>query len=299
MLRHLLTLAALPLLACASVTPPGEVEQLLDQAVVSAKASVDLERPVEAFQFVSAADRIDPDHPGLSQLRSTLRNNPQVRDFVTPTLLGSNRARRYEIAREPAMRALLFLPDRMADLLDCVTFDLNFGPGVFLKYHITRAVQVGLGSRAVVGLGTYANRSLLGTSVWTGAEVSFLPWTAAAEFGGIAGAAGVSSGARSTVGLQRPTDEYFQEFDDYWSVGYTVTLGYFGANWWIHPVQFADFLAGWVGLDFLGDDYAHTRGVALSGADRALLRSLGRVVRSGESMTAYRASRAQKRGAQP
>ena len=285
------SLLLLASIGCATAYSPAQIDKMMGQALTAADAALRLERPVEAAQFVKLAQGVDPDYPGLVELEERVTREGADLNLFRPTLLGRNRARRYEVERSPGMRAALYLPDRLVDLLDCFTFDLNFGPTAYYKLHFTRTLQIGGGARAVVGFGTYSARSIAGASGWSGAELAFLPINVGAEANVIASAAGVRWGTRTHAGTQLPTDEYYQEFEDFWSAGFTAGLLTFGANWWVHPVQIGDFLAGWVGVDFLNDDFAHTRGLSLSTADRELLLGLSRAARSQQSLREYRATR--------
>jgi hypothetical protein len=277
-------------LACSTFYPPGEVDQTLERAVGAAQALVQRGQPVEAAQFVRAASRINPQSAGLSELEQALGAQAQL-DLFRPSALGINRPRRYEVRRSVPERLLLYLPDRLADLLDTVSFEAHFGPGSYLKAHVTRAAQLGGGVRAVAGLGTYSARSLLGVSARSSAEFSVLPLSVGAAAEGTASAAGVRSGAQLLKGLQQPTDLYYQDFADYWSVGAEATIGLVGVVLGLHPLQVGDFVAGIVGVDFLDDDLSHTRGLQLSAEQGELLERLGSMERSRQTMQAYRSIR--------
>jgi hypothetical protein len=268
------------LVACATPHSDEQIDAMLAQAVISAESLLEREQPVEAAQLVSAAARVDPTHPRLAEIQARIAAQGAKLDLFAPTLLGSNRARRYPVKRSIFTRAALYVPDRVIDLLDCFTLDVTVGPSAFLKTHVTRGLQLGGGLRGVVGIGTYSHRSVLGGSAWSGVELAVGPTGLGAEGALIASAAGVSSGAQAiAASLRRPSDAYYQEFDDYWSVGATWGLAVIGGNWWLHPAQLADFVAGFAGIDFLNDDLAGTRGLALSRSEEALVIDLSRVAR--------------------
>jgi hypothetical protein len=55
----------------------------------------------------------------------------------------------------------------------------------------------------------------------------------------------------------------------------------------LHPIQLVDFLTGFVGIDLLHDDFAHTRGLSLGPADPTLLAEIWQLRRSRGSLDAY------------
>ena len=54
----------------------------------------------------------------------------------------------------------MWLPDRLMDLADVVSFDVGLGAGVGLDAHVTRAAQLGAEAGASMGLGWHPQRSL-------------------------------------------------------------------------------------------------------------------------------------------
>jgi hypothetical protein len=56
----------------------------------------------------------------------------------------------------------------------------------------------------------------------------------------------------------------------------------------VHPVEIADFLAGFVLVDFLRDDFATTRDLQLSDMDKELLKRMHEVESSPQMLDAYR-----------
>jgi hypothetical protein len=77
------------------------------------------------------------------------------------------------------------------------------------------------------------------------------------------------------AGLHDPGDRLYQEMRDYYAVGLELTAVILGVEVDLHPVDLADFVVGWGGLDIQRDDFATTRGLDLHQADEALLRLLG------------------------
>ena len=278
---------------CACTTPlqPTQVKDMLQRSVTSAEKLLDDGRPIEAAQLVRAASRVDPEFPGISNLdERLLSSDAATSDLFAANALGSNRLRRLPIERSPGMKALLYIPDRILDLLDVYTIELHGGPGVYLDFHVTRALQIAGGARAILGVGTYSNHTILGGRAHANAGLTVLPLGVQAQGGGLASAGGIRTGYQTLAGVHRPTDEYYQEYEDYWSEGISLTIGYVGITIEGHFVQAADFLAGFVGVDFLNDDFAYTTALSLSPEEETLILDLSRAVRSEETMNAYKAT---------
>ena len=289
--RALAGIALVLCCACARTYAPERIETLLADSLTQADVLLEKGNGIEASQFVEAAARIDPEYPGVGELRERISATPGFGDLFAPTWSGSNRARRVGVERPLAQKILLYLPDRVVDLLDCFTLEVHGGPGAYVDVHVTRAIQTAGGLRGVAGIGTYGNRSILGARGQTDAGLALLPAGAQFSGGALASAGGIRLGAQALAGLHRPTDALYQELDDYWGVGGSFTFVALGFTSELHPMQLADFLAGIAGFDLLNDDFARTRGLALSGSDKNFLLQLSRVARSRQSVEAYRASR--------
>lgn len=189
-------------------------------------------------------------------------------------MLGSNVADREPADRPLWARALLYVPDRLLDLGDVFSFDVHLGVGVLANLHFTRAVQVGAGLREVAGVGWHEQRSL-GFQIQGDAQMLLPGFGAEAGHVGTLGTSGVNSASESTAGIIEPTDPLYQDYRDYWAVGGQVTAVFVGVDFDLHPVQLADFFAGWFGIDFLRDDFGRSR--ARTDADRAPVEPAGEV----------------------
>jgi len=274
--------------ACATPYHPSQVDAMMSQSVESASRLLGEDRAVEASQLVRAAQRVDADYPGLGELLERARQADSMdTDLFGPSLLGSNVARRRPIQRSPVATAALYLPDRLLDLIDLYTFEVHVGPGAYFDYHITRALQCAFGLRAIAGVGTYGNRTILGGRGHANAGVTLLPAGVQAQGGGLASLGGIRSGYQTLAGLHDPNAEYYQEYEDYWSHGVSFTLGIVGLTSEFHYIQLADFLAGFFLIDFLHDDFAGTTALEFSREDERLILDLSRVARSEESLLAY------------
>lgn len=303
------------LMACGCAKPyaPDEIEHLLSQTLASAEYHLKQGRQVEAMQLAKAMEKVDADFEGLETLRQKILL--ETSDLYAMSLLGANRAKRYKINRMPLTRVLLYVPDRILDLFDIVSAGIHLGPGAYVDAHITRAVQVTDGMRAIAEAGWHESRCLGGV---VQAEAGATLGPVACPFYVCSCAADGTSGERlgqlvlppqiaemawwekllfwfggwADVPLAEkchsPKAGFYQEYRDYWAVGSSCTLAIVGCSADFHPVQFADFLAGFAGVDFLNDDFARTRGLSFRMTDRALFYEFAAVMRSPRALEAYR-----------
>jgi hypothetical protein len=242
----------------------------------------------EAAVLVLAIEDVDPDFPGLDSLRQGLDSG--VRKAMDRDWLGSNRRLRPKVNRPISQRALLYVPDRLLDLLDVVNVSVQFGTGAFVDYHATHAINVTLGLRSSGGVGLHEQRSL-GLKSEAEGGINLLPWGAYSFVGGLVGTSGVIGVADSVAGVHRPQAPLYQEFKDYWEIGVRGMFGFLGADVDVHPVQIADFLAGFAFVDFLNDDFALTRGLEQTRGEALLVRDLWALRSSPRTIEAYREAR--------
>jgi hypothetical protein len=270
--------------ACVSHTPPRDIHDVLERTLRAAQERRAAGFDAEAAVLVLAIEDVDPDFPGLDSLRDGLDSG--VRSAMDRDWLGSNRRLRPKVDRPIWQRALLYVPDRVFDLLDVVNVSVQLGTGAFLDYHATHAVNVTLGLRSSGGIGLHEQRSL-GLKSEAEGGISLLPWGAYSFVGGLVGTSGVVGVADTVAGVHRPQAALYQEFKDYWEIGIRGMFGFLGADLDVHPVQVADFLAGFAGIDFLNDDFARTRGLEQSHGEALLVRDLWAVRRSRRTLDAY------------
>ena len=107
---------------------------------------------------------------------------------------------------------------------------------------------------------------------------------------GLIGTSGRRSGGGDFAGLHKPGMPAYQMVRDYWALGASATAGIIGAEIEFHPLQLADFLAGWVGVDFLNDDWARTRSLEIGRSQQLLLAELWRLRGSSRTIAAYQRS---------
>lgn len=289
MTRFFAVLFACLAAGCASAPEPRNVEALLNRSIAAANGHIARQEPIEAMQFLDVVAAIDNEYPGLQEAygRARASTPAELAGLFRPSPMGVNRPPRYPVERTTGKKVLLYIPDRLVDLLDCITFDLHLGPGFYFNGHATRAVQAGGGARAIFGVGTYGARSILGSRVHSTAGVSVLMVGAEAQAGALASAAGFRTVSDAHAGVYRPTDPFFQSFADYWEVGFSYTLGVGGFGMDVHPIQLVDALGGFALWDPARDDWATSRALSIDRRESKLVRRLVAVGGSTEARTAY------------
>jgi len=279
-----LTSSLLLLAGCAVHQTPEQVNRMLSSALDIAQKYHDRDMDAEASVVTSAIAAIDQDLPGLRELDQSI--DPEVRGHMNPGWLGMNRKQRPPIQRSLGTRALLWLPDRLLDLTDLVSFSMLGGSGLFLDYHATRAFQFAGGARSGGGIGWHDHRSL-GIKSQAEGGVTVIAAGTHSFVGALIGTSGIRGAVGNIDGLHRPSDPLYREFRDYWAIGGGGTVGFLGAEIDFHPMQLADFFAGFVGVDFLNDDFATTRSLQLNHEEEVLLQTVWRVRGSARAVNRY------------
>ena len=271
----------------ACISSPTEVDDLLSRAIHTAGQLHELELDSEASLFLEVVEVVDDDYPGLLEIDTDL--DPAMRERMRRNALGMNRRLRPPVERAFHAKVLLYLPDRLLDLMDVVTFGVHFGYGAFASVHATRAAQFAGGFRSTGGPGLHDQRSL-GIKSQSEVGLTLVAVGANSFTTGLIGSSGVRGAADSIVGLHKPGMPAYQTVRDYWSMGASATAGIVGAEAELHPVQLVDFLVGWFGIDFLHDDWARTRSLDLNRSQQELLAELWRLRGSEKAIAAYQRS---------
>jgi hypothetical protein len=262
--------------ACVGPVPPHEVRRLSDAAIVAAEGHLEDGNPSEAAELLGAVLAANPDDLRAREIYEWLATDTDS-SWAHP-YLGMNYARRAEIARPLWARVLLYLPDRLLDLTDVLSLDLHLGPLLYGNVHLTRVAQVGAGARGVTGFGLHERRSL-GMRDQVDSGLTLMALGADSMSTTLNGTSGIFGYAGNLAGLHQPWDEPYQQIRDYWALGGALTVIFVGIDLDLHPLQIADFLAGWLTVDFLNDDFARTRSLLLSRYERELMSDLAEVAR--------------------
>jgi len=270
--------------ACVSYSPPEDVHELLQRTPRAAEQRQGAGFDAEAAVLALAVEGVDPNFPGLDPLRDGL--DRRVRSSMKRDWLGSSRRLRPPVDRPVWQRAMLYVPDRLLDLVDVVNVSFQFGTGVLVDVHATHAINATLGLRSSGGIGLHEYRSV-GLKSQAEGGMNVLPFGAYSHAVGLLGTSGVVAVADSVAGVHSPHGALYQEFKDYWEIGARGMFGLLGAEVEVHPIQLADFFAGFACIDFLNDDFARTRGLEQSDAEAFLVRDLSAVRRSRRTLDAY------------
>lgn len=129
---------------------------------------------------------------------------------------------------------ILYIPNRIFDLIDIARARVRVGPGVAVSVRITEFAQLNLGSYGTLYAGLpgprmgVTPRLPIGMEVYTGAAFSVFEASVTGGFGPD----------------YSPTE-----------VGVGLQLGIIGADAGIDPVEIADFLAGFALIDLRDDDF--------------------------------------------
>jgi hypothetical protein len=269
-------LVCVALTGCATSYSPRHIEYCMQQSMISAQELVDAGKTNEARLLVNAMDEINPGYAGLQDLKT--KCTVEKTSKVAATLLGENKRRRAKADRSIPAKILLYLPDRVLDLCDIVSFDVNFGGGVYANLHMTRAVQAGGGFRSVGGIGWHDDRSL-GAESQKEAGLNAVAFGTQAYSATRVGTSGIQETSEGMAGFHRPSDLLYQEYRDYWAVGAAVTVAFVGVDIDLHPIQVVDFLTGIVGIDIANDDFARTKSIDMNALDKRLLLDLAHIKR--------------------
>jgi len=270
-------IAVFALSACTTMPSQKIIDEVLEGAVSVADARFQEGALPESAVLLNAVRRIDAKYPGVADLQAKL--GPMEDQVTNRGRLGINRRLRAREGGNPLFRLIMYAPDRVFDLLDLVTLDVHFGPGVFADVHVTRRIQVAAGLRAIMGLGAHDQRSI-GLRNLSETGVSALTFGTQTVAGTTIGTSGVHTGAESMVGLHSPRNSLYQDFRDFWAIGVSVTAGLAGAEVDIHPIQLFDFIGGILLFDFARDDFATTRGLKFSSVENDLLQNLAEIERA-------------------
>jgi hypothetical protein len=295
---RLSALALIVLVSAACSTPrTGEaVNNELESAMGYFETRINQNEPLEAFYMYKAIQTVDPAYPGLEDTAQAFRDaHMDLVDYFSRDWIGSNFSLRMptDLAIGPeheesgtGSKIAWYLPDRILDIFDMVSFDVHFGFGAYVDAHATRILKVDAGFRTVAGVGWHDHRSL-GLLNQADATIGLFPLGTRGFTATQAGTSGVQSGSWSVAGTHRPSDELYTDFVDYWAVGASATAAIVGVSADFHPVEAFDMLVGWFLFDPGNDDFGRTRGNRLHDSERATMTTLGKIARNDEEMVNY------------
>lgn len=225
------------------------------------------EEAAQIYQIVLLAD---PDNAEATAALDKI--GYYERTILQPSLLGKNYISAPKRDRN-ALWMLMWPVNRVLDLLDCVSFHVGLEGGVFVDAHVTRAAQLGGGTGGGTQVGWWQKRDAgFGSGHVFGLAAG--PLSVDGEGYTRFGTAGVSNASFSTTGINRPSDPAYQKHRDYWGIGTRVIAVIVGVGVEFHPVELADFAAGFVFVDFLRDDIGRTRPLKLTRPEKEAIEDL-------------------------
>ncbi len=158
--------------------------------------------------------------------------------------------------RSPIYHVVFYLPNRIVDLLDIVSFGVGipslpyvFPSAIHANAHVTRGFQAGQGNTHRQFQGKSFSPDLAWSLTYNQFSVGPITNTELRH-------TAQSSAEVDKVGILVPSDEPFaQRRLDYWAVGAHAGFLPLAASVDVHPVEVLDALLGFFFIDLLGDDY--------------------------------------------
>ncbi len=265
-----LILATAFLANCSSAPDLKAFNKNLSYLASEAKQMAKTGRPEEAAKIMALIYQLHPDDPIVKEILASL--TPEQREAISESsLLGFNKAKRAKVEPSTLERVLWYLPDRIFDIIDMFTIEINVGYQIGAGVWATRAVQVVAYTGATIGGGFYQKKQY-GYRAEASFELMIGPVGVSAVSGIRAGTGGIDYTSRSTF-LHTPGKPIYQEYRDYWAIGAKVGIFVIGLEFEVHPLEIFDFLAGIILFDPMGDDYATTRALQFSSDQKKNLNS--------------------------
>lgn len=150
--------------------------------------------------------------------------------------------------------AMLYIPNRILDLLDIFSVTLGVGPVAEARLMFTRACDVGAG----IGLSykaakDYARQYGLGTEEFWYWSFIFVGEESYSMYQGTSLMKKYREDRLGVPDLRTRTYDFFDGNRDYWAIGGSLGLGIDG-NLYIHPVEWVDLALGFFLIDIRNDD---------------------------------------------
>lgn len=147
----------------------------------------------------------------------------------------NNNSYNNRVSHPTYIKYILFLPNRILDLLDVFRLNVGVGPGIGVNIRATRFAQAGIASYNCVKVG------IIGRQGWIYMEES-------REFGVSVLYIEDSKAVGPLITFEDKTDRQLLE------VGGFIYAFFVGAEVAIRPKELADFFLGWGLIDFCEDD---------------------------------------------
>lgn len=232
----------------------------------------------EAVKLVMMVRTLHPDDPKINALLNKL--SPEERAAIDEdSMLGFNKAKRAEVESTTTEKVLWYLPDRIMDAIDMISLSLDVGAQIGVGVWATRAIQGVAYVGSTVGLGYFQKRNI-GAKLESSFDLAIGPVGGTALYGMRAGTGGMDQVATG-LWFHKPSEKLYQEYRDYWGIGFKFGLVYLGGEGEYHPVEIYDFLLGLATIDPLGDDFAHTRRLRFADSQKENMKKLQYLIGEG------------------
>ncbi|MFT7464963.1 MAG: hypothetical protein ACI9EF_003323 [Pseudohongiellaceae bacterium] len=281
----LIALLSCGLPACTTTRSPRQVATVVRQQKRAMDAHFAVGEALPGLRIARGIDQFDPD---LADFAGRLAAAPaEIRQQFGHDQLGVNVALRRPEQSGVLARVAWWLPDRLLDLFDVLSFDVRLGYGLAGDLHLTQGAALAAGAAGGIGVGWHEQRSLgLRVGQYSG-------WRLGSDGAGFDWGFDAGTGERRIGGARREGGSYpealiYQEWRDYWAVGVSAHVVLLGARLELHPVQLADFFGGWVGFDLGNDDQGGTRAVPLVGTSDIDLQTLRECLTDEPTMELWR-----------
>jgi len=275
----LLILAALLFFSCSSI-PNNEVYSVMQNSLDRAEELIQEDEVLEGYQLVYPIKSLYEEDPRIEKIDSMLTED-QKKALTPNKWLGFNKSKRAPRKDVGLGRRLFwYIPNRIFDFFDTFTLAQNVGPQLGAAVTFTRFLQFGAYSGKTIGIGFY-QKSTLGIQAESSRELSFGPLGLSIVAGARVGLRAARAGAGITL-LQRPGKAIYQNYRDFWAIGTKIGIIFAGAEFYLHPIDIADFLIGLTSLDPLNDDWGINKRAKLKYKDKKLLEKLNKKLKKAD-----------------
>ncbi len=274
--------------SCAGKANLDTVNRRMQMAVTEGEGLIKSGKVEEGLVLVQFAEKLHPNDSKIKAILGTVSKEKLASLKVNPMLGYNQKQLRAPFDASTAQRVLFWPIDRVKDMIDIFSIDVNFGPQIGAGVWYTRALQAVAYVGGTTGIG-YHQKTTLGLRIESSFDLAVGPVGATAIAGVTGGLTGYSATARA-VAMHKPTHDLYQEYRDYWAFGGKIGFILVGLEVEFHPIEIADFFAGLALIDFLKDDFATTRRLKYDSEHKALFRRLSKGISSmGEDdMSSYK-----------
>jgi len=246
-------------------------KESFSKTLQNADSRVEKEQYPEAAYLYRALIDSEPDDKELKEnINNIISEAPEVSVLFNKKKLGSNRTDRVpnKDFGIPG-RILLYIPNRILDILDIFSVEVGLNAGLGVDVKITEYVTVGAqGTLGEAMAGNY--RRNLGARAGLDNYAEIFPFEAHSTIEILAYTGGHYALLYGNTGIKKPELEIYQRARDFWGLSIHAAYGV-AAGFAIHPVEIYDFFAGCIFFDPLVDDLGVSRGIRLTMEEKETL----------------------------